>query len=343
MMQSRALLLLNKMVPEFIESFHKRYTILRGIHSLQPVGRRALALSLNMSERTIRNETSFLKESGMIKVHPSGMEITSEGKVILEELMEFDHDIKGLYNLEKQLEEILNLDKVLIVPGDADQDKMVLDDIGKAGARYLKGTVADGDILSITGGSTVGALVEALPEMGSFKNTMVVPARGGMGGNMEYQSNTLAATFANKLGGSYRMLHVPGQLSAGIAKTLLNEPDIRDVMEHLGNTDILIYGMGKAKDMAIRRNLPANKVDIIKRGKAVAEAFGYFFDKDGKIVYSSNPIGIKLQDLKKIPTVIGVVGGRGKAQAVMAFIVHCPNSVLVMDEGIAREILNTYK
>lgn len=75
----------------------------------------------------------------------------------------------------------------------------------------------------------------------------------------------------------------------------------------------------------------------------MAEAFGYFFDKDGKIVYSSNPIGIKLQDLKKIPTVIGVVGGRGKAQAVMAFIVHCPNSVLVMDEGIAREILNTYK
>ncbi|HZJ83031.1 MAG TPA: sugar-binding domain-containing protein [Clostridia bacterium] len=341
MMQSQALL--KKIVPEFIELFHKRYTILRSIYSMQPIGRRTLALSLNMGERAVRTETSFLKEAGMLRIRSTGMEITPEGKMILEGLMEFDYSIKGLYNLENQIEEILNLDKVFIVPGDADGDELVLSDIGKVGARFLKDIIKDGNTISITGGSTVGAVVDAFSYLGDLKDTMVVPARGGMGGNMEYQSNTLAAAFAKKLGGHYRMLHVPGQLRAEVAKTLLKEPDIRSIMEYLKNTDILIYGMGKAEDMAVRRNLSSDKMDIIRRGRAVAEAFGYFFDRHGDIVFSSNPIGISIQDLKDIPTAIGVVGGKQKAQAVMAFIVHCPGSILIMDEGIAREILDTYE
>jgi central glycolytic genes regulator len=340
MLQSQGLL--KKIVPEFIELFDKRYTILRSIYAMQPVGRRILASTLKMGERAIRNETSFLKEAGLLRINPSGMEVTREGEIVLDGLRKFNHKIKGLYDLERQIRDSLNLSKVYIIPGDADEDELVLSDIGRTAAGILKKVIKNGDIVSITGGNTVGKVADSLPYISELKDIMVLPARGGMGGSVEYQSNTLAAAFAKKLGGQYKMLHVPGQLRAEAAETLINEPDVKSVIEYLKNTDILIYGMGKAGDMAARRNLTLGQMDIIKREKAVAEAFGYFFNRKGDIVFSSNPIGINIKDLKHIPTVIGVVGGKQKAKAVMAVIGHCPNSILVMDEAIAREIMDTH-
>ena len=332
--------LLKKIVPELIEIFEKRYTILRTINSMQPIGRRSLASVLGISERVIRTETTFLREVGLIEVNPSGMKITHEGEVILEGLKNFDHQLKGFSELEQKIAQLLHLEKVIIVPGNADEDKTSLMDIGKAAAALLKEIIKDGHTIAVTGGSTVGAVADALPYIGDLKNTLVIPARGGMGGNVEYQSNTIAATFAKKLGGSYKLLHVPGQLRAEAVETLMNEPDVRSVIESLKKTDILVYGIGKAEDMAIRRNLSKDQVEILKKREAVAEAFGYFFNQKGEIVFSSNSIGLNINDLQKIPKLIGVAGGKQKAQVIIAVASHCPGGALITDEGAAHEILH---
>lgn len=331
--------LLKKIVPELIEIFEKRYTILQTINSMQPIGRRSLASILGIGERSIRTETTFLREVGLIEVNPSGMKITREGEVILEGLKNFSHQLKGFSKLEQKIADLFHLDKVIIVPGNADEDKTSLMNIGKAAAALLKEIIKDGHTIAVTGGSTVGAVADALSYIGDLKNTLVIPARGGMGGSVEYQSNTIAATFAKKLGGNYKLLHVPGQLRAEIVETLMDEPGVRSVIESLKKTDILVYGIGKAEDMAIRRNLSRDQIEILKRREAVAEAFGYFFNKNGEIVFSSNCIGLNINDLQKIPRLIGVAGGKQKARVIMAVARHCPGGALIIDEGAAHEIL----
>ena len=331
--------LLKKIVPELIEIFEKRYTILRTVYSMQPIGRRTLASILDISERVIRNETTFLREAGLIEVQPLGMEITDEGEIVLEGLRELSHQLKGFRKLEQKLAQLLHLDKVMIVPGNVDEDELVLADIGKAAAAYLKEIIKDGDTIAVTGGSTVGAVADSLPYIGDLHNTMVVPARGGMGSNVEYQSNTIAAALAKKLGGKYKLLHVPGQLRAEAVETLMNEPDVRSVIESLRETDILVYGVGRAEDMAIRRNLSESEIQILRENKAVAEAFGYFFNQKGEIVFSSNSIGLNIRDLKRIPQLLGVAGGKQKALVIMAVAYHCPGGVFITDEGAAHEIL----
>jgi len=331
--------LLRKIVPELIEIFEKRYTILQTINSMQPIGRRSLASILGIGERSIRTETTFLREVGLIEVNPSGMKITREGEVILEGLKNFSHQLKGFSKLEQKIADLFHLDKVIIVPGNADEDKTSLMNIGKAAAALLKEIIKDGHTIAVTGGSTVGAVADALSYIGDLKNTLVIPARGGMGGSVEYQSNTIAATFAKKLGGNYKLLHVPGQLRAEIVETLMDEPGVRSVIESLKKTDILVYGIGKAEDMAIRRNLSRDQIEILKRREAVAEAFGYFFNKNGEIVFSSNCIGLNINDLQKIPRLIGVAGGKQKARVIMAVARHCPGGALIIDEGAAHEIL----
>ncbi len=65
-------ILLKKIVPELIEVYEKRYTILRNVYNLQPIGRRTLASRLGMGERTVRNETEFLRNAGLLEISPWG-------------------------------------------------------------------------------------------------------------------------------------------------------------------------------------------------------------------------------------------------------------------------------
>ena len=64
----------------------RRYDILKNIYHNQPVGRRILSEKLNIGERSIRTETAFLKEQGLIEIHSSGMIITEDGRVVIKKL-----------------------------------------------------------------------------------------------------------------------------------------------------------------------------------------------------------------------------------------------------------------
>ncbi len=287
----------------------------------------------------VRSETEFLRNAGFLEIGPLGMRVTPEGEALLEGLKGFTHQLKGLNELEERLRGILGLERTIVVPGDVDEDPLVLKDIGKAAARFLEGIIRRGNIIAVTGGSTVGAVADALSPVNDNTDIVVLPARGGMGRNVEHQSNVIASIFAKKLGGQYRLLHIPDHLRAESMETLLNEPDIKSVIDNLQNADILIYGIGRAQDMMQRRNFTPEQQRKLERLGAVAEAFGYFFNGKGEIVYACNSIWLKMDNLKRIPKVIAVAGGRQKARAIMATFKHWKRGILVTDEGAAREMI----
>lgn len=91
--------------------------------------------------------------------------------------------------------------------------------------------------------------------------------------------------------------------------------------------------------MARRRGLDEDKMaDLIQRG-AVGEAFGHYFDIDGRGVDYQDSIGIHLNEFQEIPTVIGVAAGKDKAKAVIAISPLREDMILIIDEEMAREIL----
>lgn len=335
--------LLKKFIPESIEIFKKRYTILQSIYINQPIGRRSLATLHEISERTVRSETDFLKEAGFISADAIGMMITSRGEAMLEGLRNFSDEIFGISELEREVQFRLGLEKVLIVSGDVDDDVSVQKELGRAAANYLMEIISNDSVIAVTGGSTMASVAKSLSQAKEETDIVVIPARGGMGREVENQSNIIASIFAKRLGGQYRMLHVPDQLGAEAAETLLNEPDIQEVIRWLKNAQILVYGIGRAEDMAVRRNLPSTLKTSLRSAGAVAEAFGYYFNSQGEVVYASNCIGLRTTDLKKIPKRVGVAGGRQKAEAIAAVYSHWGSGVLITDEGAARQILNFYR
>ncbi|KZL90151.1 sugar-binding transcriptional regulator [Clostridium magnum] len=332
-----------KIVPELIELLEKRYGILRTIYYNQPIGRRVLANNLGIGERIVRSEINFLKSQNFIEINTPGMTITKDGEEIIDKLKDFIHELKGLSEIEKFIKENLKLRKVLVVPGNLDEDRTIINEIGRAAANYVKEIIKDNSIIAITGGSTIKEVIDNVPKIPNLKDVLVVPARGGMGINVETQANTLVAKLASKIDGKYKLLHVPDNLSDKAMNAMMQEKDIRDVLETVDSADILIYGIGRAENMAKRRNLPQEELNKIEEYGAVGEAFGYYFNKEGEIVYYTPSIGIKNEEIGKIETLIAVAGGKNKAEAIVSTQNNSHNSILVTDEGAAREIMELLK
>jgi central glycolytic genes regulator len=330
-----------KIVPELVELLEKRYNILRTIYYNQPIGRRVLANNLGIGERIVRTEISFLKDQNFIEISTPGMTITKDGEKIIDKLKDFIHELKGLSEIEKIIKESLKLKSVIIVPGDLDEDRTVINELGRAASNNLKNIIINDSIIAITGGTTIKEVIDNFPKMSGFSDILVVPARGGMGKNVETQANTLAANLANKLEGSYKLLHVPDNLSDKAINTIIQEKDIKDILDIVYDANVLIYGIGIAEEMARRRGLAQSEIDEIKQLGAVGEAFGYYFNRNGEIVYCTPTIGIRNDEIGKIETLIAVAGGKSKAEAILSTeLNNNNNSILITDEGAARKIVS---
>jgi len=166
-----------------------------------------------------------------------------------------------------------------------------------------------------------------------------VPGRGGLGEDVEIQANTIAAKIAKKLGGKYQLLHIPDNIKEENIDYILNEPSIKRTMNYLKKANILLHGVGSARKMAERRKVSEKKIkELIKKG-AIGESFGYYFNRKGEIVHSTTSVGMSLEDLSDIDTVIAVAAGREKAEAIIAAVSPKYQDILITDEEAAREIL----
>ena len=72
---------------------------------------------------------------------------------------------------------------------------------------------------------------------------------------------------------------------------------------------------------------------------AVAEAFGYYFDREGTCLYTASSVGVDLGRLKPNCLMIAVAAGEKKAEAMIAVLRHYRHEMLVTDEGAARRIV----
>ncbi|MDY4919845.1 MAG: sugar-binding domain-containing protein [Phascolarctobacterium sp.] len=333
-----------KIVPELTDLLVQRYQILRQVSHESPIGRRALAGKLGLSERVLRAQVDFLKKSGLLAFSTSGMSVTDEGADILKELADYVRKLQDISFLEKALSETLQIGRVVILPGDSDQEEVVKREIGRTAAHILSKLLSDGQrhIVAVSGGTTMAAMAANLT--GSEPNTVVVPARGGLGDNVELQANTIATVLAQKLGASYRQLYVPDCVSEDILNSILKEDvGVRSVVDIIKKADILVHGVGRASDMARHRRLAPELIAKLEEKGAVGEAFGQYCALDGTQVYMTNNAGLMLQDLQHIGTIIGIAGGKSKAAAILSVIRASRQDILVTDEAAAQEMLRMAK
>jgi central glycolytic genes regulator len=333
---------LRRIAPEMLNILENRYTILKNIYYYQPIGRRALAAHMDIGERMVRRELDFLKEQKLISISPAGMSIEPDGIELVDQLEHFIHEIRGLSRLQKQVRELLGVQEVYIAYGNSDTDDSVKKDMGRIAASVLRQKMKDTSIIAVSGGSTMAEVAEQMPQLHISTDIELVPARGGLGEVAEYQANAIAAKLATKIGARYRLLYVPESLSSQALTRLIDEPPVKEVVAKLKKADILLFGIGRARDMAERRKLSQDLIDSIMSEGAAAETLGFYFDRCGNIIYSSSSVGLSIEDFCNIPVAIAVAGGAKKAGAIVAANLFRRKTILITDEGAASEMVRFY-
>ncbi|WP_243290354.1 sugar-binding domain-containing protein [Bacillus sp. FJAT-47783] len=328
-----------KLLPDLLQVMQKRFYILQHIRVMQPIGRRSLSHNLGMSERVLRGEVQFLKEQNLIHIHPSGMTLTEQGSELLSVLEEMIKEVSGLTLLENKLKERLQLREVIVVSGDCDTSPWVQKELGRACVTTINNHLKGNETIAVAGGTTLAAVADMMTPNNKHEHTLFVPARGGLGENVENQANTICAKMAKRAHSNYRLLHIPDQLSKEAYQSIVEEPAIRDLLNVIRSSHIVLHGIGEAKTMAERRKTSPLDFEKIEKGNAVGEAFGYYFNQEGEVVHKVQTAGIQLEDLKHIPCVIAVAGGTSKAKAIKAYMKQGIDHILITDEGAAKELI----
>lgn len=329
-----------QLLPDLMDTLKRRYKVLYQIKLSGMVGRRTLASSLSMTERVLRAETDFLKAQGLIEIETLGMRISGAGELLLEQLEPVMKELFGLANLEEKIRQAYRLRKVVIVPGDSESSSDVKRELGRAGAKTLLSVVERGDIVAVTGGSTLAEVAEQMTPLttGTLTDTWFVPARGGLGESVEIQANTIASKMAKKAGADYRLLHVPDLLSDDAYQSLVQDHHIQEIVDLIRQSRVIVHGIGDAMEMAHRRKLDQQSIENLQNDGAIAESFGYYFSEEGTVVHRMLTLGLRLEDIMQTETIIGIAGGASKARAIHSVLKFGQENILVIDEAAAVEL-----
>lgn len=331
-----------QLVPELLEMMRKRYKILKQVMLAGTIGRRALASSLFMTERVLRTETDILKEQGLLTILSSGMQLSEEGLKVLEAFESLGQLIIGNSDLEQQLQDLFGLPYIKVVSGNSDESELTKKEMGLVTSKLLRQSIRSDDVVAITGGTTTAHVAKYLTLPSTVKNVMFVPARGGLGESVDYQANTIASMMAKRTSGQYRLLHVPDHISAEAYESMMQEPTIKEIVEVIRSARIVVHGIGDAKVMARRRKTGLTEIQAMLDEGALAESFGFYFNRQGELVHKMKTVGLRLEDIAQTEMLIAVAGGESKAEAIAAIMRTGYDHALITDEGAARAIIAQY-
>jgi len=330
-----------RVLPDLIQVMQKRYHILKFIGMMEPVGRRSLSQNLGMTERVLRSEVQFLKDQDLISIASSGMTLTKDGKNILQELEHLMGEITGLHELAYKIKTKFSLNDVVVVSGNSDESPWVKLELGRACIHSMKERLSDKNIIAVTGGTTMAAIAESLtPDFGGRKELLFVPARGGIGEDVENQANTICSKMANKANAKHKVLYLPDEIKKEIYDSFIQEPNIKEVLNLIQSANMVIHGIGDAMKMAERRKTSRDILEKIQAKNAVGEAFGYYFNETGDVVHKVQTVGLQLEDLDRVEHIFAVAGGASKGKAISSYLNQAPSgTILITDESAALQLL----
>jgi DNA-binding transcriptional regulator LsrR (DeoR family) len=255
---------------------------------------------------------------------------------------------RGLHTeLEARLEELFDLREAQVIPVEAQQPADVLRrQLGAAGAAYLTRTLEPGERVGLAWGTTLNAMVDAVPPTPTSR-VRVVQTLGGVGRpDAEAYAASLVRRLAQLLGATAVPLPAPGIVaSTAVRDALCADPHVRAALDQLDALDTVYVGIGSLESnsvLADGRSLPpSTRAELVAAG-AVSDIALRFFDAGGAPVRSSldeRLLGITIPQLRKAARVVAVAGGRDKVDAIHSALRTKVVTVLVTDHATAQALV----
>lgn len=255
-----------------------------------------------------------------------------------------DPEENRILELEEALKNRFALKKVRVVEVFSDQGELVRKSVGEAGFRLLSELVKPGDKIGIAYGRTLYQLVLFArpincPDLG------VVQLMGGLSRiSADVVATEIPRRLANILDAQVYYLMAPAFTKDQTTRdAILQDENVQATLRE--KIDIALVGIGNLSPEAtlIRTETitQAEHQELLDK-KAVGDVCGIYFDVQGRVIdFPGNQrrIARSLEDLKKIPFVVGIAGGLDKTQAILGALRGGLVNALVVDKITAERLL----
>jgi len=217
--------------------------------------------------------------------------------------------------------------------------------LGHFGAPIVASMFPKRGVVAIAGGRAMRELVQMLPE-DSDRRLTVVQAMGSIDASVgPVDAVELARAIAKRFGGTFFTLNTPAFVPDKKTRDAFQSLEqVKSVFQQLRDAGVALVGIGTLENSVFVERGVLSKADLakLKQRGAIGEICGRFFDQDGRecdLPWKDRVISISLEQLRKIPQVIGVVAGNDRTEAIAAAIRGKLIKSLVIDSAGAASLL----
>lgn len=283
-----------------------------------------IAEQLSVSRATVARMIERAKDLGIVRIEISADELAT---------LELSHAVRDRYGLSD----------VVVVPqtGPSKSPEEINEQLGQAGAQYLRRHLRPGATIGIGWGDTVLRALFALSRE-SLKGVTIATIAGGI----DAYTRRVLGSSNNDLGTHIRFVPAPLLASAPkIAAALREETAVTSVLQLAASADATLLGIGSVLSSAtILQHGVVNEKQLAeyRTQGAVGDILAEWYDREGRVVdadFHRLRIGIPIRDLQSMPNVIAVAGGIDKLEAIAGALAGRYLDVLVTTEDVAKALI----
>jgi DNA-binding transcriptional regulator LsrR (DeoR family) len=131
------------------------------------------------------------------------------------------------------------------------------------------------------------------------------------------------------------------------ASMLMKNRDVHEALAFGSKADTALLGIGStdtdASPYFLAGFITEKELSSIQASEAVGDVCGLFFNIDGKMCcpeFNDHTVGIRFENLIKIPNRIGVAGGSAKVKPLVGALSGGLINILITDSVTARAVLS---
>jgi deoxyribonucleoside regulator len=291
------------------------------------------------------SQEEVAKELGISRSAVSRLLSEARDKGIVEIIVHYPW--RTCTDLEKVLVSTFKLKAAKVLLGENKPYQEMLQGLGVLAARYLDHVLFDGVIIGISWGSALYEMIKALRQrlLSAVEVVQLIGATGSE--NVPTDGPILAQLLTSQLGASCYHLHAPLLVdNEAVREVLMQDHNIRTTLARAERADIALVGIGSTRS-DLSSLLRAGYVNEEEQGRiratgAVGDICGQHYSLAGEwldIDVNRRVVGISLEDLLRIETVIGVAGSSRKGAAILGALRGGYVNVLITDDQAAQKVL----
>lgn len=260
-------------------------------------------------------------------------------------------NVRGAYRscieTEVKIKEREHLKDVIVVPEGENLSGTQLS-VGRAAADYLNSTLQDNDVLGLAWGMSFKWMIPYLKPCKN-KNITTIQLMGGITSADIENPQQIVTSITKELGAHSVLKSVPVVVdNKTIREALMSDSKVQELFKRVNDCTKALIGVSDVSDHASLCRSGAIDVDEMKEIReagAVGNVIAWFIDIHGNVM--DIPIHDRVMSpspevLKAIPQKILMTSGRHKCDALLGALRGGFVDVLIIDEGLAQELLKCY-